>query len=213
LDEVRRNPKGTAKEFLSGIGAGPDWLAAYTFSQEQDLGIISLDGRMNFSKRFADELEQLGYVPVALSDFEDQPSAEGAEVFSVGYPSAISILDQRELHPAQANWSSSEYSLPVFAFGRVAMLHPEMAEFWCDMSIYGGSSGGPVIERDRAVGIVEANARDFADIVDETEEPSEEMRARLRIPFARVIKARYVKELLAMQLQKDKNHFKQTHGR
>ena len=87
-------------------------------------------------------------------------------------------------------WSSDAVSVPVSAFGRVSMLHSALDYFWCDMSIYPGNSGGPVIENDKLVGIVSAQA------LISTEAPYE---TPMRIPFGRIMKAKHLKPLMDRQ--------------
>lgn len=193
LDEVREG-KG-AREFLMNLGAGTSYSVPYTFSTpEFDLACISLDQR---DRRFADELEALGLVPLDSTDIASGPDSEGQEVFTIGFPSSTALLGQLSQHPAQAPWSSSYFSLPVASFGRVSMLHDALPFYWADMSIYPGNSGGPVIASDRLVGIVSAQA--VMPIVDEVPD------VLTRIPFAKIIKTCNVEALLAAQREKDQH--------
>jgi len=193
LDEALRT-RAQPLNFLMNLGAGVTWMAPYLFSSpEIDLAVVSLDQR---NKQFADELEREGYTAISSDEFADGPTAEGADVFTVGFPSATAIIGERRLHAAERNWSSSVVCVPTFAFGKVSMLHPLLQFFWCDMSIYPGNSGGPVIEKDRLVGIV-------------SEQPAIPVEdgyvegGTTRIPFAKAIRASHVRGLLDLQLQKD----------
>ena len=189
LDEMLQRDSPGLGERLMNLGAGPSYMVPYTFSEpELDLAIISLDQRASISI-FADELENTGYQPIGLSDIADEPSSEGAEVFTVGFPSSTAVLGQVEIHPAAAHWTSSYVSLPTFAFGRVAMLHSALNYFWCDMSIYPGNSGGPLVEEDKLAGIISQQA-----VVDAG-----------RIPFGKVIKAEHIEPLLHTQISKDES--------
>ena len=76
------------------------------------------------------------------------------------------------------------------------MLHNELPFCWVDMSIYPGNSGGPVIEGGKIVGIVSGQP---------TIPVEESEKLRTRIPFGKIIKAKFIPELLAIQEQKDKN--------
>ena len=144
-----------------------------------------------FGQRLADTFISLGRSPVSFQDIIDEPSSEGAEVFTVGFLGAISKIGKRKLSPASIEWESDLVSMPTFSFGRISMLHPELDYFWCDMSVYPGNSGGPVIENGKLVGIVSMQP-----IISDTG----------RIPFACVIKAKYIKDLLKIQIQKDNLH-------
>ncbi len=191
IDELKEHRQG--REFLVNLGAGASGTVPYTFSDSDlDLALISLDQR---DSRFADELASLGYLPISLDNVADGPDFEGQEVFTIGFPSETALLGQMTQHPASAYWSSSHYSLPVAAFGRVSMLHADLPFFWADMSIYPGNSGGPVVAGDRLVGVVSAQATLPIDDVPQV---------RTRIPFAKIIKTSYVHALLRVQEQKDR---------
>src|SRR6266481_6276804 len=127
LDEALSASLGEPETFLMNLGAGVTFLAPYTFSNpDVDLAIISLDQR---DSRFADELELRGYEPITPTDV-GEPSSEGADVFTVGYPSATAILGRRPISPGLAHWSSAAVSQPVFVFGKIAMLHGSLHFFW-----------------------------------------------------------------------------------
>lgn len=187
LDEFKANPTATP-EFLMNLGAGVPRMAPYSFSSQYiDLAVISFNGQSSTStERFAADLDRAGYRAVPLEQVGDEPTAEGAEIFSVGFP-GVSVLGERDLHPAQAYWASKFVSLPVFAFGRVAMLHSGLDSFWGDISIYPGNSGGPVVQDGRLVGIV-------------SEQASVE---DVRIPYARITKAKHIRALIEEQDRKD----------
>lgn len=174
--------------FLMNIGATR---SGYIFSEpEIDLALISI----HQEKRFVDELDALGYVPIPSGDISDGPDFEGQEVFAVGFPSSTALLGRVNQHPAIANLASARYSLPVAAFGRVSMLHQALPFFWSDLSIYPGNSGGPVVCGDRLVGVVSGQATLPIDEVPEV---------RTRIPFGKIIKSSHVRSLLAAQVEQE----------
>lgn len=189
-------------ELLSNLQSETPEVDPYTFSiRELDLAIISLDQQDDgVAHDFADALERSGYEPIHLSDISDGPSAEGAEVFTVGYPEATALVGQVRLAAEQAHSASSWVSLPNFTWGKVSMLHDELFYFWSDMSVFPGNSGGPVIEKDKLVGIVSAQSR----------VPVEKHDGTLagdfwaRIPSGLTIKSGYIKGLLEVQKEKDK---------
>lgn len=196
LDEVSGKQK-RGQEFLMNLQSGPPELWPYTFSEpEIDLAIVSLDQR---NSRFVKELKALGYQPIHLNDISDMPSAEGAEVFTVGYP-GFSYFNL--FLPEKAPWSSVFASVPSFAFGKVSMLHNELRYFFCDMSIYPGNSGGPVVENNKIVGIVSHQFRLPVERVINSKS-SQEKELLYRIPFGIMIKAQYLKPLIKEQMQKD----------
>jgi hypothetical protein len=191
IDEV--NAKKKEPEFLMNLGAGTSYSVPYSFSEPAlDLALISLDQR---DARFANELESAGSAPIPLDDMVNGPDAEGQEVFTVGFPSSTALLGRTAT--VSDHWASSNYSAPVFSFGRVSMLHESLPFFWADMSAFPGNSGGPVIANDRLVGIVSGQATvpldDAPDI-------------QTRIPFTNITKARFVRELVEAQRAKDFGH-------
>jgi hypothetical protein len=192
LDEVlTRGPMGRPPRFLMNLGAGSPGSVPYLFSRpELDLALIALDQR---DTKFADELEARGFKPVPSDVLADGPQSEGDEAFTVGFPGSTALLGQLDLDQATLNWSSSYLSLPVAAFGRVSMLHDALPFFWVDMSIYPGNSGGPLVIGDTVVGVVSAQATVAND----------DGEGETRIPFGRIIKAKYARELLDAQRQKE----------
>lgn len=194
LDEVLQGTFDNKRSFLMNLGAGTSFTVPYTFSKpELDLAVVSLDQRERNS-RFADNLISIGYKPITLDDINEGPSKEGTEVFTVGFPSSTALLGQIRRPPALTNWSSSYFSIPTFSFGRVSMLHDSIPFFWIDMSIYPGNSGGPVIEGNKFVGIVSGQP---------TIPVEESEKLRTRIPFGKVIKTKFIADLLSIQEKKD----------
>jgi hypothetical protein len=194
LDELITVP---FPELLMNLGSGVTDFRPYTFSDpELDLALISLD-QQSFDRRFADELQKLGYSPISSDDIAGGPDAEGQDVFTVGFPPATARIDEIDQDPGRTYWSSGGISLPVSSFGKVSMLHEALSFFWADMSILPGNSGGPVVANDRLVGIVSAQAAVPIDDV-----PT----VRTRFPFAKIIKSKFVHRLLEEQEVKDRWH-------
>ena len=194
LDEVISRKNGV-RRFLRHLSAGASGGAPYTFSPpELDLAIISLNQN---ETGFANELIELGYKPISTDLFSEGPTSEGAEVFTVGFPGGTSVVEGLTQTGMESEWASHVCSLPVFTWGKVAMSHANLFFYWCDMSIYPGNSGGPVIENGKLVGVVSAQAVIPLD---------EEYNLRMRIPFGKVIKAKYIKQLIDEQEIKDRHH-------
>lgn len=186
LEEVKACGLHFRPKFLMNLGAGTRDSHSWVFSDAQiDLAAVSLDVR---DSAFADELEQNGYDALPLDALAIGPSGEGAEVFTIGYPSTTSLLAELNNAPALAQWSASYLSLPTFSFGRVGMTHADLPFFWADMTIYGGNSGGPVIEGDRVVGFVSEQPILPTEGVDRG--------IHYRVPFCRAIKAVFVRDLI-----------------
>lgn len=183
-DENISNNEDSIPRFLMNLEAGVTASHPYTFSPKDiDLAIISLD-HGNVYSQFADELLERGYKPISLADINDEPTQEGSEVFTVGFPGSISFIDTLNRPLAEVKWASDMYSLPAFAFGKVSMLNEELFYFWADMNIYPGNSGGPVIEDDKLVGIVIGGTLSVH-------------------PFGLMAKAKYLFDLIEKQEQKD----------
>lgn len=201
-------------QHLMSLDAGPGDTKAYSFSDVvQDLAIISLDhwDREGFQDRkFGDGLIAAGYRPITMGDISDEPSGEGEELFTVGYPSDVSLSENLDLsEPGLSAWASENVSLPIFAFGRVAMLHPSLDYFWSDISVYPGNSGGPVIENNKLVGIIRAQATTaFRADADGSRDDTHDapVIGRVRIPFGKITKAKYIRGLLEQQIRRDKNY-------
>jgi hypothetical protein len=182
-----------------------------TFSSpDLDVAVVSLNHPKD-PIRFGDELVERGYNPVKLGDIEDEPWAEGDEVFTVGFPSKISAVP-KEQEPWNEAWSSEYVSMPAYAFGRVSMLNDRLPYFWCDMTIFPGNSGGPVIKGGNLVGIVTGQPFDLVEneMLDEAKRKDNQASWSYRLPFARAIKGKYVRKLLETQMQKlerwDRDH-------
>jgi len=183
----------TVPEFLSHLNLGSSSMSPYTFSSpEIDLAIISLDQR---NPRFADHLIERGYEPISSEDISDETTQEGNNVFTVGFPASTSFVKQLNLKPEEELWSSNFISTPVFTFGKISMLNEQLNFFWTDMSIYPGNSGGPVIEDDKLVGVV--SAQPLISSASHTQ-------VKIGMPFGKIIKAKYINELLRIQEEKDK---------
>jgi len=191
LDEVLDSAIKRDRQFLMNLSAAKN--RPFTFSSvDVDLAVVALDPR---DRKFADELESVGYQAITMADMADEPSGEGAEVFTVGFPSATALLGQMGYRQDIKQWASNYYSLPTTTFGRVSMLHPALAYFWVDMSIYPGNSGSPVVENGQLVGIVREQATVPI-------EQGSDNKLMSRIPFGKIIKAKYLKELIDQHIRR-----------
>jgi len=205
LDDALRGINPGIRDFLMNLGAGPYDLGPYVFSSPTvDLAVISLDQR---DSSFADSLMSRGYRPVALADIADGPASETGDVFSVGYPGSVSVIGKRMNDPAMADWSSNSFSLPVFSYGRVSMTHDKLPFFWCDLSCYPGSSGSPIIENGKLIGVVSEQAGQPEPILNESGGQGEARYSLTRIPFAKATKGKFVRDLLLEQEKKTRMKF------
>lgn len=185
--EYLQNSKDNAR--VINLMTGPPM---YSFSPpELDVAVVSFKNR---GRNFLKEIVRLNHEPISFNDIEDSCSEEGADVFTVGFPGVMSFIGQTS-ELKDRDWrSSSLYSLPSFSFGKISMLHDELPFYWADMSIYPGNSGGPVFEDEKLVGIVSGQPLISVEKFNELQ---------VRIPFAKIIKAKYIKELILKQEQRD----------
>lgn len=188
-----------ARSSMMNLRAGPIDTLPYSFSSPNiDLAVISLTSADRpHVEGFDRFLQERGHVPIPYAHIGNEPSEEGADIFTVGYPADTALLKKRELHPALTNWESSFVSIPTFAFGKVAMLHPALDYFGADMSIFSGNSGGPIVEKDRLVGVVLSVS---TSVIDGTEH-------RVTLPYSQIAKARDVKRLIEIQKAKDEQAY------
>jgi hypothetical protein len=174
--------------------------SAVTISPDLDIAVISLRVRLGelFDKMFMNELSfgeallRLGYQPITVEEIGDEPTQEGADLFTVGFPADVSHVHKREdIRGKYDEYYSIDVVLPCFTFGKVSMNYPELQYFWGDLRVYPGNSGSPIIEDGKLVGIVSKEAvieydGDF-----------------IRIPFAKATKAKFLPNLLDEQIRKD----------
>lgn len=193
---------GAPSQFLMNLDAGHQSNYPYTFSNNLiDIGVIALHAA-NGGMAFKLNLDRAGYEPISIEDVSDGPKAEGDEIFTVGYPGATSTVGDIPSEYDNYNWSSRAVSLPVFSFGKVAMLHEKLDFFWGDISIYQGNSGGPIVSGDKLVGIVSAGAT-----IPVLGLPSD-IKGRTMIPFAYLIKAKFVKKIIEEQEERHSSFWK-----
>lgn len=188
LDEyLAGNRPINGMDFLMNLQAGVPSMTPYTFSApDLDLAVISLN--QHVTKLFADSLDKAGYLPISAEDLAITIPSTGDKIFAAGYPESTSVLGSRPLSRAEQVWASDGVSQPVLSFGHIGMSHSMLPYFWADISAYPGNSGGPVVSDGKLVGIVSAQAS-----VDQS-----------RIPFAKVIRAELLKDLISEQALKDK---------
>jgi hypothetical protein len=219
-DEIVEGKPLSPERFLMNLGAGVSWAWPYTFSDPSiDLAIISLTRR---NKSVAEQLLARGYRPVALNDIADGPSAEGADIFSVGYPEHMSVVGNRLLQPAEQQWASEYVSLPSFIFGRVSMANGRLPFFWCDFGPYPGQSGSPVVEDGKMVGVISGQGTSHDDVWMINRNPdtmsehpflNTDYVAETRIPFGLAFRAGLLRGLLDIQTQKSRNRNSLTQPR
>lgn len=186
-------------DMLMNLSAGTRDTTPYTYSAPSiDLAVISLDNR---DHAVTARLLERGYVPISSDLIADEPTCEGAEVFTVGFPAVTSEVAQLLISPTALLWRSEILSLPHSTYGRVSLLHPALPYFCADITIYPGNSGGPVIEGDHLVGIVSAQPSIEVELEGSA---IDGFSASARVPLGIMIKAGEIRELLRKQEEKDR---------
>ena len=174
--------------------------SAVTVHQNIDLAIISLRPRLcEFATRifmsqptFGEELLMLGYQPIAFEEIAKEPIQEGEDIFTVGFPEDISqIKKQKIITEKYEEYFSDDIVLPSFTFGKVSMASSDLDYFWGDLRIYWGNSGCPVISNNKLIGVVTRHA-----VLDKNDRQE-------ILPFAKIVKANFIPELLEEQIKKD----------
>ncbi len=160
---------------------------------EFDLIVISLSKkwpsipRTTSHQEFLDRIEQK-YTPIPMESLADGPSRIGAEIYTIGFPAnglwQVADFMKQNDRKIQANWLPWYKTLPIATFGRVAMVHPKYPVFIGDMTIFGGNSGGPVLEGDKLVGYISKQS------LDTEHQPSR------RWPLAHIQKAKAVRDAI-----------------
>ena len=180
------NESSQAKiEFIIGLGAESLQTAPYSFSEpETDLALISLDRKHS---DFTEKLRRAGFSPLPLSRIGYAPSTKDANIFTVGYPATPSFLDDAHMGMTEKLWKSGLIAVPAFEFGKVTDLPVGETYFLCNLNVHTGYSGGPIIEGDHVVGII----------------LSQQNPDGQKNPYIKAANARYIRELLERQIQKD----------
>ena len=187
---------------LSILSALPYANCNYIFSEPtQDLAIISFDGKHNSNKIFADLLEKEHYVPISISDIDTTQANYGDDVMTIGFPS-FGFLGRYFLPKNDEIWHSNLAFNPIASFGRIASPNFNKYYFVSDMSVAPGNSGGPIIKKNKLIGIV--SSQPYFNIEDSngTAIPN----AVFRLPYAFGVKASLILPLLRQMAEKQKNN-------
>jgi len=185
LEEFQNDTPQGIPEFLIGLGDGPYNQRSYTFSDpEINLAVVSLDPRHT---AFAERLLSAGYVPVSTNKIMDQPSREGTEIYTVGYPIMPALFDRLDVEFSESLWNIGFISIPTFTFGRIVSLHAEAPYFLCEMNMNSRMACGPVIEKERIVGIINSHAKSL----------------QVGSHGINALKGKFIKSLLKKHIEKD----------
>ena len=156
----------------------------FTCSYKNDLIIVSL--KVGILKNFGEDLISMGYLPISIKDIDSSSIQVGDKLITVGFPRSTAIIETKRMDMLDLMFTSNKISLPIFAFGNVAMSNINLPYFWGDLSVYPGNSGGPVIKKENAkmVGLVTKQA--LTPIYNHT---GNYLPLSSRIPYAKIIKS------------------------
>ncbi|MEO7047160.1 MAG: serine protease, partial [Ferruginibacter sp.] len=132
---------------------------------ETDVAIISLDDIPVFGKQFVDMLLAKGYRPLHEYDIDHTNTlTEGAAITALGFPSDLSILkDQtKNLDSSIYYWQSPGVSIPSISTGTIRNPQKDSFYFTGNIAIYHGYSGGPVVCKNKLVGINDSYGGNYA---------------------------------------------------
>ncbi|AKF30739.1 serine protease [Bacillus velezensis] len=155
-----------------------------------DLTIISLN--TNATQNFNEFLLSRGYKPLNIKEISDEPINEGDEILTIGYPYKISDVD--------ALLSNGVGYLPLVSFGRVAMQHRDLEFMWGDIFNHPGMSGGPIICKNKLVGVAVGQAKLDYVLEQSGEETAtgKKLSLEIRKPLAFIIRSKRIKELIEL---------------
>lgn len=123
-------------------------------SPKQDLGIIYLEENPTGEKKFLHALIKKGYVPITLSDIDTSCNIGREEnIFAIGYPRESEIADKRHLQWQVLAWEGWTITAPMITFGTVESVPKNQDYFYGSIFVYHGFSGGPVIAKNKLIGI------------------------------------------------------------
>ena len=114
-----------------------------------DIAILSLQ---NISgKLFLSGLKDSIYEPISITDIDTTDLFIGQDITAIGYPATSLITIAKGL-----GYFENKVVLPMVTFGRIAMYHTLVNNYYGDITVYPGNSGGPVISNNKMVGLVNA---------------------------------------------------------
>jgi len=127
---------------------------SYIFSSvNDDVGIISLDSE-DSGIDFWQGLDKRGYKPISINDIDTKFKVKRNDPLMVmGYPQE-SWVEKTNLPLAAFYWESPMISIPIVSRGTVENIVDGDSYFNGNLFVYHGFSGGPVIIKNRLVGIV-----------------------------------------------------------
>lgn len=142
------------KVYLMNLGSGLPSMRPYIFSSvSEDLAIINLD-KSSMEREFKNTLINRGYVPIEIKDIDTVFDVENTDnLLAIGFPQESFIARKRV---TSTTWESELISLAVVSRGTVLNKNSSSNFFEGSIFYYHGNSGGPVISKNRLVGIVSA---------------------------------------------------------
>lgn len=156
-DELNKKPIDTLPqiEYFDGHLGGKN--PKYIISDEKiDIGIIALDDIPRMGRQFVAILYERGYRPILYQDIgENIILPKNAKLITIGFPSEISEIAKlrKNSDTSIKNWKSAYRTIPVISKGNVKQFNDKDYYFTADIFSFHGNSGGPVIYKNKLVGI------------------------------------------------------------
>lgn len=146
----------SVQTMLMNLSAGPYSSRKYAFSDpKDDLAVIYLDKTFGLDMLFIETLQLRGHVPIALSDINSAFDVDkGDEIAVFGFPAVLSLMPGPNITMALNNWQSKFKGTPTLTIGVIEDILPSEGYFFANVLISGGNSGGPIICKDKMIGIV-----------------------------------------------------------
>jgi hypothetical protein len=192
LFEFSDSGKMPPPTFISNINAGAIPLLAVS---DDELDLVAID--LRFQNIFLEEVKTLGIHAFSFEEILDDPGKISTQLCAVGFPPEISYAGDSLVPEDLSYLYKNQISMPTVTHGHVAMNHHDLHYFWADLTVYGGNSGGPAIVDNKIAGIVTGQAfQNIEDFYDDQAEIDVPLQAKYRIPMARCIKGRLLKELI-----------------
>ena len=156
LDKIPIEDDSNFVHYLQFIG-GSTIKKQYIYSdKETDLAIISLNDIPLFGMRFIRTLIRKGYIPIHISDIDtSQSMIKDDKIICLGFPS-FSEIDRQRFPNDRSHLSSWLITIPVATKGTIDEIMKNSIYFKGNIFTYHGFSGGPVIYKNKLIGIIHA---------------------------------------------------------
>jgi hypothetical protein len=125
----------------------------FIFSQKDtDLALIHLKKNDFIESGFIHTLDKRGYKPIFISDIDTICKIKSDQtIFAFGFPEEADVF--RYPNSPALLWKSQSVSIPVVSIGKIQNDF-NSSFFTAEISVYHGYSGGPIVMKNKLIGIV-----------------------------------------------------------